>query len=315
MSDSPEVLAIIGPTAVGKTSIGIQVAAEINGEIVSADARQVYRGLNIGTAKPTKEELSAVRHHMIDIIEPGEYFSAGAFGQMGREVISDILSRGKLPIIVGGSGLYFKALVDGLFEGESRSEAFRAKIADEIRTDGLQAAYERLLIIDEDYAQIISPNDKMRISRALEVYEKTGSTLSETFARQNPEPLLNTFIIGLRMERKLLVSLIEQRVEEMIASGLVDEVKQLLEAGNREWMRNVPTIGYNEVIEFLDGKIDETEMIREIKTNSRRYSKRQMTWFRSDNRIDWIDMDSEKDTAEAIIAAWRASQGVKDTLL
>jgi len=309
VSDSPQILAIIGPTAVGKTSIGIQVAMELNGEIVSADARQIYRGMDVGTAKPTKEELGTVPHHMIDITDPGEYFSAGIYGEQGREVVSEILSRGKLPIITGGSGLYFRSLIDGLFEGESWSEELRDKIAAEIESDGVEAAYKRLLTIDEDYAQTISSNDKLRISRALEVYEKTGKTLSESFAQQNLEGVLNTFIIGLRMDRKLLIGRIEERVDEMFESGLLDEVKKLLDAGNGDWMQKVPTIGYSEVIDFLDGKFDEEQMIRDIKTNSRRYSKRQMTWFRNDDRINWIDMDLVEDAEGEIITMWnRASQ-------
>ena len=181
----------------------------------------------------------------------------------------------------------------------------RKSISDGIKNSGVKAAYERLLKIDAEYAKLISPNDEMRISRALEVYEITGKTLSESFAEQNDEPLLNIMIFGLRIERKLLVSRIEERVEKMIASGLVEEVKQLLDAGHRENMQKIPTIGYNEVIEFLDGEIDEAEMMTAIKVNSRRYAKRQMTWFNKDERINWIDMDSVKDATEIVIAAWR----------
>ena len=307
MGQLPKALAIIGPTAVGKTAVGIQVAKELNGEIISADARQLFRGMNVGTAKPSKEELRSVPHHLIDIADPGEYFSAGIYAEMGHEAISNISSRGKLPIIVGGSGLYFRALVDGLFTGESRSEELRESISDEIKHSGVKAAYERLLEIDAEYAILISPNDEMRISRALEVYEITGKTLSESFAEQNDEPLLNILIFGLRMERKLLVSRIEERVEKMIASGLVEEVKQLIDAGHRENIQKIPTIGYNEVIEFLDGNINESKMIMNIKVNSRRYAKRQMTWFKKDERINWIDMDLVKDVAEVVIAAWRES--------
>jgi len=305
VGELPKALAIIGPTAVGKTAIGIQVAKELNGEIISADARQLFRGMNVGTAKPSKEELRSVPHHLIDIADPGEYFSAGIYAEMAHAVISTVSSRGKLPIIVGGSGLYFRALVDGLFTGESRNEKLRESISDEIKNSGVNAAYGRLLKIDAEYAKLISPNDEMRITRALEVYEITGKTLSETFAEQNDEPLLNILIFGLRMERKLLVSRIEERVEEMISSGLVEEVKQLLDAGHRENIQKIPTIGYNEVIEFLGGEIDEAGMITAIKINSRRYAKRQMTWFKKDKRINWIDIDLVKDASEVVIAAWR----------
>ena len=305
MGELPKVLAIVGPTAVGKTAVGIRAAKELNGEIISADARQLFRGMNVGTAKPSKEELQTVPHHLIDILDPGEYFSAGIYAEMGHEVILDIFSRGKLPIIVGGSGLYFRALVDGLFTGDSRSDEVRKSISGEIKKSGVNAAYERLLKIDEEYAKLISRNDEMRISRALEVYEITGKTLSESFAEQNDEPRLNTLIFGLRMERKLLVSRIEERVEKMIATGLVEEVKQLLDAGHREDLLKIPTIGYNEVIAFIDGEIDETKMLNDMKVNSRRYAKRQMTWFKKDERINWIDMDAVEDAAEVVITAWR----------
>ena len=305
MGELPKVLAIVGPTAVGKTAVGIRVAKELNGEIVSADARQLYRGMNVGTAKPSSEELRSVPYHLIDIAEPGEYFSAGIYAEMGHKVISDLISRGKLPIIVGGSGLYFRALIDGLFTGESRSDEVRESLSAEVKNSGLEVMYEKLLKIDADYAKLISPNDEMRITRALEVYEITGRTLSESFAQQSDEPLLNSLIIGLRMERKLLISRIEERVEKMIASGLVEEVKQLLEAGYREDIKKIPTIGYNEVIDYLDGEIDESRMIIDIKVNSRRYAKRQMTWFKKDERIVWIDMELEKNAAEVVIAAWR----------
>ncbi|MCH7818357.1 MAG: tRNA (adenosine(37)-N6)-dimethylallyltransferase MiaA [Candidatus Marinimicrobia bacterium] len=310
MGELPKVLAIVGPTAVGKTAVGIRAAKELNGEIISADARQLFRGMNVGTAKPSKEELQTVPHHLIDILDPGEYFSAGIYAEMGHEVILDIISRGKLPIIVGGSGLYFRALVDGLFTGDSRSDEVRKSISGEIKKSGVNAAYERLLKIDEEYAKLISRNDEMRISRALEVYEITGKTLSESFAEQNDEPRLNTLIFGLRMERKLLVSRIEERVEKMIATGLVEEVKQLLDAGHREDLLKIPTIGYNEVIAFIDGEIDETKMLNDMKVNSRRYAKRQMTWFKKDERINWIDMDFVKDAAEVVITAWRDKNSI-----
>ena len=310
MGELPKVLAIVGPTAVGKTAVGIRAAKELNGEIISADARQLFRGMNVGTAKPSKEELQTVPHHLIDILDPGEYFSAGIYAEMGHEVILDIISRGKLPIIVGGSGLYFRALVDGLFTGDSRSDEVRKSISGEIKKSGVNAAYERLLKIDEEYAKLISRNDEMRISRALEVYEITGKTLSESFAEQNDEPRLNTLIFGLRMERKLLVSRIEERVEKMIATGLVEEVKQLLDEGHREDLLKIPTIGYNEVIAFIDGEIDETKMLNDMKVNSRRYAKRQMTWFKKDERINWIDMDLVNDAAKVVITAWRDKNSI-----
>ncbi|MCH7495417.1 MAG: tRNA (adenosine(37)-N6)-dimethylallyltransferase MiaA [Candidatus Marinimicrobia bacterium] len=305
MNNRPEVLTIVGPTAVGKTGVGIRVAKEIGGEIVSADARQVYRGMDIGTAKPSREEKDSVPHHLIDIIDPGDDFSAGSFGILGRKVITEISSRGRIPIVIGGSGLYLRALLDGLFEGDTKSKAVREKISAEIEKSGIEHVYRKLETIDKDYAASISPNDSVRISRALEVYEITGKTLTEAFTEQVKTPLLNSLTFGLKLGRELLVKRIEERVDDMLSNGLIDEVKGLMESGRRKPLRQIPTIGYSEVIEFLDGELDEIEMIKKIKKNSRRYAKRQMTWFRADKRIIWIDIESVRDPAEEIIGRWR----------
>ena len=288
--------------------MGIRVAKEIGGEIVSADARQVYRGMDIGTAKPSREETDSVPHHLMDIIDPGDDFSAGIFGKLGREVIAEISSRGSIPVVIGGSGLYLRALLDGLFKGDTKSEAVREKILKEIEKNGINEVYRKLETIDKDYAASISPNDGMRIVRALEVYEITGKTLTEIFAGQVKTPLLNSLTFGLMLDRKLLVKRIEERIDDMLANGLIDEVRGLIESGQRETLKQIPTIGYREVIEFLDGELDETEMIKKIKKNSRRYAKRQITWFRSDKRIIWIDIESVRDPANEIIERWRTER-------
>lgn len=303
MRKIPEVLAIVGPTAIGKTEIGIRVATELDGEIISADARQIYRHINIGTAKPTSEDVKDVPHHMIDIAEPGEDFSAGKFGELGRECIADINSRGKIPVVVGGSGLYIRSLLDGLIEGIARDDSIRKKISQEIKEHGIQTVYDRLTELDADYAANISSNDELRIVRALEVYEISGKTLTESISNQQA-PIINTLFYGLMMNRKDLVSRIEERVEKMIENGLVEEVAKLIESGYIENLKKLPTIGYNEVIEHLEGRIDEATMLANIKTNSRRYAKHQMTWFRSDSRIQWIDLDEINDPASQIIENW-----------
>lgn len=304
MGKLPEVLAIIGPTAIGKTEIGIRVATELDGEIISADARQIYKHLNIGTAKPSSGEIKNIPHYMIDMVEPGDYFSAGKFGELGREYVADIVSRGKIPIVVGGSGLYVRSLVDGLIEGNARDEAIREKISQEIKDLGIRSVYDRLTEIDPEYAENISHNDEVRIVRALEVYTLTGKTLTESFSDQKNAPLLNTLFIGLMMNREELVSRIEERVENMVKDGLVDEVAKLIESGYAEKLKNLPTIGYSEVIEHLEGRINESKMLSEIKKHSRRYAKHQMTWFRSDPRIQWIDIGEISDPASQIIEIW-----------
>ena len=304
MSQLPDVLAIVGPTAVGKTKISIRVASELDGEIISADARQIYRHMNIGTAKPSSEELRKIPHHMIDIVEPGEYFSAGKFGILGREIVTAVKSRGKTPIIVGGSGLYVRSLVDGLFEGSARDDLIRKNISREIKEFGIQTVYDRLLKIDADYATNISPNDEVRIVRALEVYTLTGRTLTESFSEQQGSPLLNTLFFGLTMQRENLMSRIEKRVEEMVKKGLVEEVEKLIESGYGEKLKKLPTIGYSEVIEHLEGRMNESGMLSEIKKNSKRYAKQQMTWFRSEMRIQWIDLGAVGDPTAQIIEEW-----------
>lgn len=303
MRKLPEVLAIVGPTAIGKTEIGIRVASALDGEIISADARQIYRHMNIGTAKPSLEDIEEIPHHMIDIVEPGEYFSAGKFGEMGREYIAEIQSRGKIPVIVGGSGLYIRSLLDGLIEGIASDESIREKISQEIKDLGIQAVYDRLMEIDSDYAAGISSNDELRIVRALEVYEISGKTLTESISDQQA-PLINTLFFGIMMNREDLVSRIEARVEKMLENGLVDEVAKLIESGYGKKLKELPTIGYSEVIDHLEGRIDEATMLAKIKTHSRRYAKHQMTWFRSESRIQWINLDEINDPASQIIDDW-----------
>ena len=220
-------------------------------------------------------------------------------------MIAEITSRGRIPVVIGGSGLYLRALLDGLFKGDTKSEAVREKILKEIENNGINEVYRKLETIDKEYAASISPNDGMRIVRALEVYEITGKTLTEIFAGQVKTPLLNSLTFGLMLVRELLVKRIEERIDDMLANGLIDEVRGLIESEQKEALKKIPTIGYSEVIEFLDGELDEIEMIKKIKKNSRRYAKRQMTWFRADKRIIWIDIESVRDPAEEIIEHWR----------
>jgi tRNA dimethylallyltransferase len=289
------VIFIVGPTAVGKTELSLRVAEAIgNAEIISADSRQIYKFMDIGTAKPTQEELARVKHHFIDIKYPDEYYSAGKFGKEAREVIKKLHSQGKQPIVVGGSGLYIRALVDGFFEKQVFNQSLKEKLKKEIREQGLESLYHRLQQVDPESAEKIHPNDGHRIVRALEVYELTGVPLSQfqkqTAQKADFEPLF----FGLTRERQKLYQMIERRVDRMLELGLVQEVRDLQARGYTEKLNSMQTVGYKEVFDFLCGEIDYEEMVRLIKQHTRNYAKRQLTWFRKDERIHWIQLDEQE---------------------
>ncbi|CUS98209.1 tRNA (adenosine(37)-N6)-dimethylallyltransferase MiaA [Candidatus Chrysopegis kryptomonas] len=288
-------LAIVGPTASGKTKLSLIVAEKINGEIISADSRQIYRYMDIGTAKPTLEERQKVKHYFIDELDPNEEFNAGIFGEKGREIIEDIFSRGKIPIIVGGSGLYVKSLIDGFFEGPGADWELREMLYRKASQLGKEAIYEELKKVDPVSAEKIHPNNLKRIIRALEVYYITGKPISQMQKEIKPEINFKTIQIGLNWDRKKLYKRIEERVDKMIKDGLIEEVKKLRELGFDKNLNSLQTVGYKEVFDYLDGLISYEQMIYLIKRNSRRYAKRQLTWFRQDKRIIWLDVDESTD--------------------
>jgi len=293
------ILIIIGPTAVGKTGASLCLAKQLeNVEIISADSRQVYKYMNIGTAKPTSEELSIVPHHFIDIKYPDEYFSAGKFGREAQHTIDRLLQENKIPIIVGGSGLYIRALVDGFFEKQIFDQQVKIRLKAEIKKHGLPALYERLLQVDPTSAERIHPNDGHRIVRALEVYELTGEPFSVFQNQQSQKANFESAFVGLTRDRKHLYQIIEQRVDFMLQRGLVEEVIQLKKMGYHSQLNSMQTVGYREVFKYLDQKIDFDEMARLIKQRSRNYAKRQLTWFRKDKRINWFDVDQFSDLGE-----------------
>jgi tRNA dimethylallyltransferase len=293
-----KVLAIVGPTASGKTKLSIIVAEKIGGEIISADSRQVYRYMDIGTAKPSKEERERVKHYFIDELNPDEEFNAGVFGERGREIIEDIFSRGKVPIVVGGSGLYVKSLIDGFFEGPAGDWELREILYRKAEQLGKGALYEELKKVDPASAEKIHPNNLKRVIRALEVYYLTGKPISQLQSEMKPEINFETVQIGLNWDRKKLYKRIEERVDMMIEQGLIEEVKRLRELGYDKNLNALQTVGYKEVFDYLDGIISYDRMIYLIKRNSRRYAKRQLTWFRQDKRIIWIDVDERTDFNE-----------------
>jgi tRNA dimethylallyltransferase len=288
------VLVILGPTCVGKTQVSLKLADILQGEIVSFDSRQVYKFMDIGTAKPTKEERKRIRHHLVDLVLPDEKVTAADYGKKAREVISQIIERNKQPIAVGGSGLYLKALIEGFFLGPPANQKIREGLQKEAQELGEPHLFNRLKEVDSKASERIHPNDLVRIIRALEVYELTGKPISVWQLEGSYELFPMHFIkIGLTLERKRLYERINQRVEEMIAHGFLDEVKNLKDKGFTPELKALKTVGYQELFSYLEGKLDFQTAIEKIKLNTRHYAKRQITWFRKDKEIIWMDANEE----------------------
>ena len=294
MTSQNKALILVGPTASGKTAVSLAIAELMPSEILSADSRQLFRHMDIGTAKPTREERDKVQHYGIDLCEPSDYFSAGEYSKYGRKIIDDIIARNHTPIVVGGSGLYIQALVEGIFTGNYRDSNVRNRLKATIVENGIEYSYKRLQSIDPDYAEKIHPNDSKRIVRALEVYELTGqpfSTCHERTVRAEFTPVY----FGLLWSREQLVQRIHQRVDQMIEAGLVDEVQSLLDAGHSPELNSLNSVGYKEIIAYLQKERSLKEAIELIKRNTRRFSKRQMTWFRKNPAIHWIECQDDVD--------------------
>ncbi|MGE5404147.1 MAG: tRNA (adenosine(37)-N6)-dimethylallyltransferase MiaA [Candidatus Saccharibacteria bacterium] len=281
--------AIVGPTGVGKSRIAVDVARELNGEIISCDSMQIYRGLNIGTAKITEGEMKGVPHYGIDIVGPEESYSVSDYQKMARDLIEEINGRGRLPILVGGTGLYYQAVVDDyqLLPIETDYD-LRDRLNKEAENLGNEIMHERLQAIDPAAAGKISPNDRKRIVRALEVIEKTGRTFSSLQQRQSGRYRLAAE--GLNMPREQLYLRLESRVDKMVTEGLIDEVKEILRKGLGRELNSMKALGYVQIIKFLDGEQSLEDSILDIKRDTRRYAKRQLTWFRRDDRIKWWDL-------------------------
>lgn len=282
-------LVIVGPTAVGKTELSIELAKRFNGEIVSGDSMQIYRGLDIGTAKVTKAEMQGIPHYMIDIKEPHESFSVSEFQQEARKHISNINKKGKLPILVGGTGLYVQAVAyDYRFTKIGADETFREeqeKFADRF---GNEALHQKLKDLDPISYKTIHPNNRKRVIRALEVIEQTGKPFS-SYQQKQTEPVYNSIFIGLTMERELLYDRINARVDKMIESGLIEEAYRLYRQQLTD-SQAAQAIGYKELFLYFDGMLSKEEAIQLLKRNSRRYAKRQHTWFKNKMNIKWFDM-------------------------
>lgn len=291
-----KLLVLVGPTAVGKTKYSLEIAEKFNCEIISGDSMQVYRGMDIGTAKLSKQERKRVPHHLIDVCDPTESFSVSQFKEMAEQKIEEITSRGRLPFIVGGTGLYVQSLLyDYGFQDTSGDPAFRANQERYVLEHGKEALHRKLQQIDPESADRIHLNDVRRTIRALEVYHTTGETFSEYVKSQQKESPYEYCLLGLAMDRSLLYQRIGERVDQMFQMGLIEEVKGLMEQGLTEQMISMQGLGYKEIIPYIDGEYTLEEANRLLKRDTRRFAKRQLSWFRHMNNICWVDVTNDDD--------------------
>lgn len=297
---------IAGPTAIGKSDISIDVAKSFDGEIISADSAQVYKYMNIGTAKLKKEEMQGIPHYMIDEIYPDENFSVALFRDKATQYIKKVTDKGKLPIFVGGTGLYINSLLNNLdFTDSIIDEDYRKKLKDVALEKGNEYLHNTLNKIDPISYEKLHPNDLKRVIRALEVYKHTGKPISYFQIKSREHPCQYEFAyVCLNMNRQKIYDRIDTRVDRMIKEGLIDEVENLLKMGYNKELTSMQALGYKEVIPFIEGKLSIEEAINTLKSNTRHYAKRQLTWFRADKRVFWINVDGHmriKDTVENII--------------
>lgn len=280
-----KVLAIVGPTASGKTKVSVEIAQLLNAEIISADSRQIYKKIPVATAVPTLQERKNIIHHFLEILDIEENYNAGKYGREARSVIDNVLSNSKNVVIVGGSGLYIKSLIDGFFDEEFDTTRERKSLYEKLKSKGNEFLYNELKEIDKITASKLVPSNIRRIIRALEVYYATGRKLSD-IQKQTPEINFRTVQFGMYPERSELYKMINVRTDKMIESGLIDEVRNLYDNGfHYKEFNSLNTVGVKEVMMYFDNEINKTEMIETIKMNTRRFAKRQMTWFRKDKRI------------------------------
>ena len=285
-----KVIVICGPTASGKTSLSIELAKQIDGEIVSCDSMQIYKDMTIGTAKPTKEEMQGIKHYLIDCVSPEVRYSVADYKKDSINAIKEIIFKGKVPIIVGGTGLYLESLIYGIEYNEIETDLeYRKALEDIEKNEGLEKLYEMAKQIDEQAIEKISHNDKKRIFRVLEIYHSTGKTKTELEieSRKNG-PDYNYILFGINMDREKLYDRINRRVDIMIKQGLIEEVKDVLNK-YKEFPTAMQGLGYKEVVAYLEGKMTKEDMIEKIKMETRRYAKRQITWFKKYKDIKWIN--------------------------
>jgi len=296
------VIVILGPTASGKTKLSIELAKDIDGEIVSADSMQIYKYMDIGTAKPTEEEKQGIKHHLIDEITPDEEFSVARFQQLAVKYIDDIINRGKIPIVCGGTGLYIDSLIYNIEFGDTICDwELRERLRKEALEKGNEYLHNKLKEIDPEAAEKIHMNNVKRVIRAIEVYTYTHKTISmlQKESRNNPSKY-KFYVFGLSMGREKLYERINQRVDRMIEKGLVQEVKKLMEMGYDKSTIAMQGIGYKEILSYLRGEISFDEAVYLLKRNTRRYAKRQFTWFNRMKDVHWINLDETHDLQEII---------------
>ena len=291
----PKIVVVLGPTAVGKSDIAMELALQMNGEIINADSQQVYRQMNIGTAKPSNKVREKIPHHVIDVVDPDEEFNVARYRELATTSIHDIRKRGKQAIVCGGTGLYIKALTRGLFLGPAQDPGIRAALTLKAHGHGLKALYEQLEQIDPSATSWIHPHDRQRIIRALEVYQMTGKPMSEwQKGHAFGETPFTTLKIGLDRQRAELYDRINQRCDQMIEAGLIDEVRGLFEQGYSLDLKPLCSVGYRHMGLFLMGKMSLEEAVFLMKRDTRRLAKRQLTWFRSDREIGWFHPGGER---------------------
>lgn len=296
------VIVIAGPTASGKTKLAIDLAKAINGEIISADSMQVYRYMDIGTAKPDREEMSGIRHYLIDEINPNEEFSVARFQELAMKYIRQIIDNGKKPIIAGGTGLYINSLLYNINFSETISDwALREQLEKEAEEKGNKFIHDKLAAIDPEAAARLHENDRKRVIRAIEVFTHTNMPISrhQQLSRLNPPPY-DYIIFGLRMDREKLYERINRRVDIMLENGLIDEVKKLCELGYDKGATAMQGLGYKEILSYLNGELSYDEAVYILKRDTRHYAKRQITWFKRTEGIQWLDILEDTSTAALI---------------
>lgn len=290
-----KVIVILGPTCSGKTAAALSLANRLGSEVISADSRQVYRFLDIGTAKPTESELKLIKHHFIGTLNPVEAFNVSKFEEDALRIIRSLHKENKIPVVAGGSGLYIKALVEGIFNTAETDEELRQELKTRLDNYGREFLYEELMKVDPRAAGTMLPQNWKRVMRALEVFYLTGRSILDHHQEYERNLNIDFLKFGLNWDREILYRNIEARVDQMIESGLVDEVKSIMNMGYGKELNSLNTVGYKEIIMYLSAEISLERAVELIKRNTRRYAKRQLTWFRSDTQINWFDIHSASD--------------------